>query len=168
METHRRTNLTDTSMLYHIKVLYGIVLLLLTILMGEIWIYYSKLDFLQNQLNAIALSHNFLISEETGPLNSSQMQTLRLFELNEIFRSRVIRNKRNKQDKHSSSYKVSHNSFYGCTPYTICSLCTVHTQYAPMELGAFCEGMFDNYTHCYLADQFRYHPNRKMLCQVVE
>ena len=107
MEKCRKNSLTEIDMFYHIKVLYGIVLLLLVILTGEIWIYYKKLYILENQLNTIALSHKFLISEKTLPLNSSEMHSFKLIELDETLHSRLIRNKRKILDKHSLPYRVS-------------------------------------------------------------
>lgn len=111
MEKTRKNNVTDANMYYHIKVLYGIVLLLLVILMGEIWIYYKRLYDLQSQINTIALSQHIVLNDQRYVLNSSELHTLNLIELdqytNSLLHYRVLRNKRDINDKIPSSKSVS-------------------------------------------------------------
>ena len=120
MEKTRKNNMTDANMYYHIKVLYGIVLLLLVILMGEIWIYYKRLYDLQSQINTIALSQHIVLNDQRYVLNSSELHTLNLIELdqytNSLLHYRVLRNKRDIIDKMPSSKSVSiYSAFFSCS-----------------------------------------------------
>lgn len=118
MEKTRKSVATDVNMFYHIKVLYGIVLLLLVILMGEIWTYYRRLYQLQSQINSIALTQNILINEKTRYFNVSQLHTLQLIDLdqftNELLHVRFKRNMENIRDSYRSTDSVSAAYIYIC------------------------------------------------------
>lgn len=84
-------------MFHHIKVLYGVVLFLFIVLIGEIWIYYKRLYSLQIQINSIALTQSTFINERTRYFNSSKLQhNLQLIDLellsSELMHFRIKRN----------------------------------------------------------------------------
>ena len=74
MEKRKKGCESDSSVIYHIKVLYGAGLFLFIVLIAEIWIYYKRLYSLQLQINSIALAQTLLNDDRTIFFNSSRFQ----------------------------------------------------------------------------------------------
>ena len=103
-------------MFHHIKVLYGVVLFLFIVLIGEIWIYYKRLYSLQIQINSIALTQSTFINERTRYFNSSKLQhNLQLIDLellsSELMHFRIKRNIQTSTNAHHFTDQVSRKKF---------------------------------------------------------
>ena len=112
MEKKEKSCANDSSVIYHIKVLYGVGFFLLIVLLAEIWIYYQRLNSLQLQINRIAVTQTLLRNGRTNYLNSTTFQhDFRSADLeflfNDISQFRIKRNFGSNGNKYHSNNHVS-------------------------------------------------------------
>ena len=112
MEKKEKPCASDSCVIYHIKVLYGVGFFLLIVLLAEIWIYYQRLNSLQLQINRIALTQTLLRNGRTNYLNSTtfkhDFRSADLeFLVNDISQFRIKRNFRSNGNAYHSNNHVS-------------------------------------------------------------
>ena len=111
MEKKEKSYASDSCVIYHIKVLYGVGFFLLIVLLAEIWIYYQRLNALQLQINRISFAQTLLSNGRTNYLNSTTFQHFRSADLDFLFHDisqfRIIRNFGSNRNTYPSYNHVS-------------------------------------------------------------
>ena len=111
MEKKKNSWGIDSSLIYHIKVLYGVGLFLFIVLMLEILIYSKRLYSLQLQMNSIALAQTLLRNSSSNYQYDFRTADLE-FLYSDLSKFRVKRNVVARGNKLYLQYHVS--KIYSC------------------------------------------------------